>query len=219
MSLQLQLLLAVILSTFSALSYAIDCSRLDRKSDAFQTCMLRQENTDRDIRNQIVNERMEREKADNERRGNVQNEKLKDSNLDALLELSLAIEKKLICNDSDSAKLEPAIEKNTFGYALSVCRNPSFAMLLFSNRTHLARELSSEIENKKISAFYFNDLRITNQSTSINFFSDGKASAILFTQPAAQPQTNVIAISEMLKKRSPVEVFVKGEKSSSSFAF
>lgn len=195
---------------FAGQSLAIDCYHLDSKSDAYQTCMLRKENADREYRLK-KEEKEKREAAEQGREAtNVEARDNKYAFFDVLIEIELA-EKKAGRLVGDCVA---AFDEKGFAGAAMLCEQPAI-ILIATNQSPLVQEFSGEIENKKLETIFIGGLNVMKGSENYALRRYPKGVAIYIELKDSPEIFNEIA--EKIRKKHSIEVFFKSEKQSAKF--
>lgn len=198
---------------FAGQSMAIDCYQLDSKSDAYQICMLRKENADREYRLK-KEEKEKREAAEQGREAtNVEARDNKYAFFDDLIEIE---------NGERSAgrigrlgDCESAFDAKYAFAAAILCEQQPVIILMASNQSPLVQEFSGEIENKKLEAIFIGGLNVMKGSGNYSLHRHPTGVAIYIELKDSPDIFNKIA--EKIRKKRSIEVFFKSEKQSAKF--
>lgn len=197
---------------FAGQSLAIDCYQLDSKSDAYQTCMLRKENADREYR--LKKEEKEKREAA-EQGQEATNVKARDNKyafFDALIEIEEGER-----SAGRAGRLGDCMSVFDAKYAflgVVLCEQPVI-ILMASNQSPLAQEFSGEIENKKLETIFIGGLNVMKGSGNYSLHRHPTGVAIYIELKDSPDIFNEIA--EKIRKKRSIEVFFKSKKQSAKF--
>lgn len=214
-----RVVMATSLLFFADQSLAADCSGLDRKSGAYQTCMLRQENADRDIRLKVEKEREAKENESKEKEKSTageyevyRNKMTSYGVFGAMTNAEKPTLSTLGCDYKNGRG--SATDKEYFFYAAMFCEQPVI-FLMAVNQSPLAQEFSGEIEGKKLEAVLIDGQNVMKSSKNYVLHRHPKGIVVYIVLKDSLDIFN--EITEALKKRHSIEVFFKSEKQSTKF--
>lgn len=197
---------------FAGQSLAIDCYQLDSKSDAYQTCMLRKENADREYRlKKEEKEKREREAAEQGRKAtNVEARDNEYAFIDTLIEIEAAERKagRLVGDCVGAADVKG------FAGFMMLCEIPAI-FLIAANQSPWVQEFSGEIENQKLETIFIGGLNVMKGSVKYSLRRYPKGVVVYIVLKDSPEIVNEIA--EKIRKKRSIEVFFKSEKQSAKF--
>lgn len=155
-------------------SYAIDCSGLDRKSNAYQTCLLRQENAQRDASAETEKRQQESIREKKRIADEIQGQFDVAANLRSLGDIEGAHSDYFRAN----CIKDVGFASKNGAFALLICK-PYFVLLAL-NKTSFAIEGTDSIEAKKLESVKIGGVDILNgsESYSIKRFVKEKGIAV-----------------------------------------
>lgn len=211
----LRVVMTASLLFFAGQSLAIDCYQLDSKSDAYQTCMLRKENADREYRLK-KEENEKREAAEQGREAtNVEARDNKYAFFDALIEIEMAEKSAGRAGWLGVGDCVSAFDAKYAFAAAFLCEQQPVIILMASNQSPLVQEFSGEIENKKLETIFIGGLNVMKGSGNYSLHRHPTGVAIYIELKDSPDIFNEIA--EKIRKKRSIEVFFKSEKQSAKF--
>lgn len=213
-----QLLVPMGILIYASQSYAIssyDCYSLDRKSNAYQTCMLRVEIAEREYR---LKEAEESEK----RKAKEKEQKTRDATraADKRRAFDIEMDNLEILGEIDQAEESSGyrrggrcirgVKDEMAFHVLSYCGGQLIVIFEF-NPSHLIQEFSSEIENKKIEAIFIGGLNVVkSENYGLRRYPKG---VVVYIELKDSPDI-FNEIARKIEGNSPFEVFFRSEKQS-----
>jgi hypothetical protein len=153
--------LGIALVIISCNARAIDCSNLDRKSDAYQTCMLRQENQAREIRNRVEAESDRQARTRAEGKNSRSQEFKRQTNYYDLLDIQIDViglgryyaDNNLGPNGPNQEEKCLDQKNDTLGYYLTMCPRSGLASFVALNSSPLVQEITRKSGDRPFDSF------------------------------------------------------------------
>jgi len=202
------------LLVLSSQSFAIDCSNLDRRSDAYQTCMLRQENQSRDIRSQGEKEDREAREKEQAKKGAMTDFQIAD-NFGVLADMIDLVGPSL--SQRGKKDCEGAFDNKYGLYGIMFCKEKSIIVLLALNQSLLVQEFAADIENKKLEAIYVGGFSVLTKDSKNYLLQPHKKGVAIYIGLNGSPDT-IKELTEQIRRKSKTEVFFKSERQSTKFS-
>jgi hypothetical protein len=208
----IQFLLTILALIFASESYAAYCNDLDKKSSAYQTCMLRTENDDRDYKKEQEEKRKKDIEATKIRNENFTNYQKEHDNLMALSDVIVAEKNTMRTMGLNKGIDDCANVLSQYAiYTLSACKQ-GVIVLLAVNQSSLVQEFSKDIQNKQVDSMYVGGSEVIGNANKYTLHQQKKGVA-LYIDVSDTPDI-LKSILEKMGKKGAIEFFLgTGSKS------
>ncbi len=201
----LKFLIFVSAILISCKSFAIECFDLDKRSNAYQTCMLRKENLERDLKIENELKILNAIKSTQLKTDAFDNYKKKFDNSMALADVEEAELSTMKALGMPELGNCTPVASQFSAYVLLLCK-PGIAFLMATNQTTLAQEFSKDIRDKKIEAIYIAGLGVPYLDNNYVYKMQKTGVALYVSLANSIDIFNTLV--ERVKKKQPVEFFL-----------